>query len=327
MVIHGMEDQKNAIILKLYDPTVLSLITQQICRDHNYIPQKIRKEIYNLTLVNKFFHHHYTQEKTAQSIVRFCSTNLDSIDKYCNDEYIADQLGLLKIKNTISYFSTIVRNREKKFTENDLKNSWYLSSSTDCACRSILFIAIDHLNLEKAQQIIEHANEFYFYFDINRNILLKIANLRHKRRWYKSEESKTLLSIAESLLKIGIFPDGAGNGSTPLMDAAYYEDKLFANLLLEYGANPDIALYNIFAERSFNAFESEQGEPKGWLKKMVDADNNNKEARMILQQAEDKLCQEHNEALFPDMLSLICTPNLSSSDEKYQRLMKNLNLT
>ena len=56
--------------------------------------------------------------------------------------------------------------------------------------------------------------------------------------------------------------------SAPLPEAAFHNDKQLAQLLLEYGANPNELYYDHFALKYRNAFSVERGEPEGWLTTM-----------------------------------------------------------
>lgn len=315
---HYSLSMENATTITFDDPTILSLITAQLCADHQYLPKNIKPIICDLKLISKSCAQYYTQEKNAHPIIKLCSLNGNS-----NDAYVAKKIGFPHIAQQIDYYATIARDHKKTFTKNELKNYWYLNSTTNCVNKSILVLAIDHLNLDVAQQIIDNAIGLTLYYDINRNILLKIANLRSKHRLihrHKKGECEILLSIAESLLKRGILVDGKGNDCTALQAAANNGDKVFANLLLEYDADPTLTQYNPFTEESRNAFELEKGEPKGWLAEMVKKRNYSNIARMNLQYAEEQQRKQDAQALNANLLKMLCSNDLEQVEREFENL-------
>ncbi|HTM05613.1 MAG TPA: hypothetical protein VL201_00055, partial [Patescibacteria group bacterium] len=132
----------NTSIYGMNNPIILSYVTNQLCITYHYQPAYIKKDIKTLSITNKLLHDYYSAEKNQQQIVRFCSDNLNS-----NDEYIAQELGCHAIVKKIDYLSSIVRDQNKQFTQQDLKDPWYLNCTTNCVNRSLLYIAIDHLKV------------------------------------------------------------------------------------------------------------------------------------------------------------------------------------
>lgn len=268
ILTHGMETSNNESLLNLYNPTILSAVTTQLCLIHRYKPQCIRKDIKSLSTTNTILHEYYHQEKNQQKIIRLCSRNLCS-----NDEKIAKKLRCDRIAKKIDYLLTITLDKQKQFTAQDLTDPWYLNCTIDSINRSLLYMAIDRLNLEKAQLIIQHSKELDFRYGTNQSLLLCITWHRRNKKLFISEnendnQQKVLISIAQSLLQKKIDPNRGATRSAPLPEAAFYNDKQLAQLLLEYNADPNKTYYDHFALQYRNAFSVEKGEPKGWLTTM-----------------------------------------------------------
>jgi hypothetical protein len=262
--IHGMDTSNKNLDLHLYNPNLLPHITKRLCIDYHHNPLQIKKDIRALSLTNKVLHDYYNTEKIAQHIIRLCSLNRNS-----NDESIAGELGCGTIKEKIGYFSSIVRDKKRNFTPEDLQYDWYLNCTTNCINQSLLYIAIDHLNLEKAELIIKHSKKLNFRYGVNQNLLLCINRHTQPNKCFISKngnnDRKKLLNIAQSLLQKKINPNVNAHGITPLIRAIFHDNKPFTQLLLQYGANPYIKQYDPFTYKYVNAFEVEHSEPKGWL--------------------------------------------------------------
>src|SRR5207244_9188467 len=104
---------------------MLYLNDKQVYFDNKYKTLKIKNNIKNLTLTNKFFCDYYAKEKIKQDIIRSCALFNNS-----NDYDTASLLGCHAIKNTIDYFICIAQKSNLSFTPEDLKQTWYLNVTT-----------------------------------------------------------------------------------------------------------------------------------------------------------------------------------------------------
>ena len=270
----------------VFNDDTLWHVTTYICMKHNYDPIDIRNDIRALSDTNKFFHDYYAKEKVAQDIIRLCSHHLGSTDKA-----VADWLRCRSVEKKIGYFTKVARDKTKKLTESDLKDTWYLNMRTNYQYKiikiisemSLLSVAIEHDNIETANLIIDHVEKLNFHYDKDENILRSIIRKYHDiveyGQYYKYHLLNPLITITERLLEKGIDPNGreGDDAFTPLMMAAYNNTQEIACLLLEYGANPDaIELCN---NKLYTAFELETGTPKGWLRTMVNEITTNKQEK------------------------------------------------
>jgi ankyrin repeat protein len=297
IAIHGMKTTRDNAICNHAGEMVLcndliTQITEYLCVKHTYSPLTLKKDIRALSDTNKFLHDYYAQETVKQNIIRNCSQYRKS-----SDRSIACNLNCRAIEQKIEHFIDIVCDTEKQFTEQDLKESWYLNLTTNYKIdlvfnrslitnQSLLYIAIDNNNEKKAQQIIDHAKELNLNDD-HKSILLCIAELRDKlgnesyvsfdifnlRKEPDYEACQRLFLIAEQLLQKNILVDECKKDyqHTALMYAVEKEDKKLARLLLEHGANPYEMHYNLYADLSFNAFTAYLCQGKNeWLQEMID---------------------------------------------------------
>lgn len=258
---------------------ILSCITIKLCSENSY---KIKNNIKNLTLTNKFFCNYYASEKIKQNIIRTCALFNNS-----NDYDIANVLGYYKIKEKIEYFVTIAKNSSLNFEEEDLKETWYLNVTTYIKQRalpcnqSLLYIALDHAydtnicNLEKVKSIIHSSLSLNFFYGEGQNILSRISFFRYYIMQHISPESsllQDLLEIARDVLDKGMLPDGHTKRSqhTPLMLAAMNKDISFVRLLLEYDANPYAKTYQqMVGAPEQCAFDMHATAHKKWLTELV----------------------------------------------------------
>ena len=266
----------------LSNPDILSCITAKLCFVNKYNPLQIKNNIKNLTLTNKFFCNYYAKEEIKQDIIKSCSLFNNS-----NDYDTANILGCHTIKNTIDYFICIAQKNNLSFTPEDLKQTWYLNTTTFISKRalpcnqSLLYIALDHAydtplcNLEKVKAIINNSPNFDFLYGEGQNVLSRICFLRYFINYYLSEKSPLLdglLKIAKSILDKQMLPDGHTRKSqhTPLMLAKMNKDEPLARLLLEYGADPYARTYqSMVGAPEQCAFDMNQGISKELLEKLV----------------------------------------------------------
>jgi hypothetical protein len=298
IAIHGMKRVKENVICNYVEEMVLCngdlipKITEYLCVKHTYDPFTLKKDIRALSDTNKFLHDYYAQEKVKQNIIRNCSQYRKSSDKD-----ISLNLNCRAIEQKIDYYIDIVRDTEKQFTEQDLKEPWYLNLTTahkinlvfalsHTKPQSLLYVAIDTNNEEKALQIINHGKELNLNND-HKNILLRIVELRDQllngnyttvvifnfRQEPDHGARQKLFLIAQQLLQKNILVNECKKDypHTALMSAVANEDKQLARLLLEHGADPYTMHYNFYTDLSFNAFTAYMCQAhKEWLQEMID---------------------------------------------------------
>ena len=284
--VHGMKrpanifhnDDATNCALVLFDRDLLLQITAGICNKHNYQPKEIRKDIRALSNTNRFFHNHYAQEKVKQEIIDLCLPYHNS-----NSKDIARDLGCHGIHAKIERLTDIVRNKEENFNENDLKDPWYLAVTTTYKLdyniyqqplnQSLLYIAIDYRQLEKAITILKNTKKLHFNYEDEQNLLLKIVQYRAfftKYQLWQENDPNQYLTLTQGLLQKGIDPNGRGNNSqyTPLLCSVKHADTELVRLLLKYGANPYLEGYDGWNKKTVNAFDLEP--EKGWLQNIID---------------------------------------------------------
>ncbi len=288
---HGMKrpnivENNDAVntAMVLFNDDLIPQITDHLCMSHNYQPCGIRTDIRSLSDTNKFFHDYYAQEKIAQGIIRSCLRYNNS-----NDKSTARELKCRAIYAKIKHFTDTARFGYKKFSENDLLDPWYLAITTTYGYkfygrplnRSLVYIAIDNLNLETAITILNNTEKLSFNYGHGKNPLFKIADhlfwldLHEK---FDEKKCKKLLTIAQGLLKKGILPDGR-EGKTQYTPLNYSVTcKKFVRLLLEYGANPYLETYSGLRNKMVNAFDIEPEE--GWLQEIIDEVAENKKLKI-----------------------------------------------
>ncbi len=285
-IAHGMKrpanifhnDDATNYALVLFNSDLLPQITAGICNKHNYQPKEIRKDIRSLSNTNRFFHNHYAQEKVKQEIIDLCLPHHNS-----NSKDIAHDLGCHGIHAKIERLTDIVREDNKEFNTDDLTDPWYLAVTTTYKLdyniyqqplnQSLLYIAIDYRQLEKAITILKNTKKLHFNYEDEQNLLLKIVQYRAffiKYQLWQENDSNQSLTITQGLLQKGINPNGRAKDSqeTPLLCSVKHADTEFVRLLLQYGANPYHIGHNIFLNKHVNAFDLEP--EKGWLQKIID---------------------------------------------------------
>jgi len=308
---HGMKRPNNiqnndavnnaitTVVGSLIQSDFLPQITIDICRNHNYQPCDIRKGIRTLSNTNKIFHDYYAQEKVKQELIGLCVLHND-----CSHRNVARDLKCHEIYTKIKNLTKIVRNKKLQFSEEDLKDPWYLNITTTHhektsynetynkfkhdVSQSLLYLAIDNWNLEAAIAILDHAKELHFQYGENQNPLLQVAK---NHGWLEADDillreqnCDQLLVIAQKLLKKGILPDGQDDSIyTPLICAVSLHDKKLTRLLIEHHANPYLVGYNQFVETMKNAFSYEP--KKGWLQKIIDEVNQAKTVQSQIDQS------------------------------------------
>lgn len=134
----------------LYSYDVIPYITEQLWMNRNYNTSYVGKSIRALSCTNKLFHDYYSAENNQQKIIRTIARN-----NYETDESAALILKFHAISEKIKYFINIAKNKDGRFTQEDLKEKWYLKV-TDVCSKSLARIAIESNNFEVAQLIINH---------------------------------------------------------------------------------------------------------------------------------------------------------------------------
>ncbi len=147
---------------------------------------------------------------------------------------------------------------------------------------TLLSLAFKTMDFEKIEQLLAVGSDCKN--KINNNLLLDIAK---KRCWSFGKHGNRKVHyciIALSLLAYGADPDCTQSFEkfSPLMIAARNNDQEYAWLLLQYFVNSDSVTRASIKRMEYpfwyheddgvekTAFDVEQGEPKGWLKEMVD---------------------------------------------------------
>ncbi len=267
--VHGMEIPASAISLEmvLRNSDNAWTVTEHLRKQHKPNINNLKENIRALYETNKFFHEYYGQEKVMQKIITGCAS-----DYYSNSySLIIKKLGCHTVQKKIDHLCTIIRQKYKPFTAKDLQDPWYFSIVLGNNDQSLLYAIINNNNLQfkKAHTVITHAQKIDFGWHTS-NYLLKL--IAESRRAISDENTRNeLLCITERLLREKNMPaDGTFLPLTALMYASSNNDKPLAHLLLQYGANP-------YKKRDGwcgkNSFEFEEGEPKGWLKRMATTNN------------------------------------------------------
>lgn len=133
----------------LHNSDILFHITNHLCL--GYSTRYIRKDFRALSLINKLFYDYYSTEKNKQRIIRTIVCN-----NHGNDESVASVLCCHTISKKIKYFIDIAENKDRRFTQEDLKEKWYLHV-TDTCYDPLAYIAIKKNNFEIAQLIMDHS--------------------------------------------------------------------------------------------------------------------------------------------------------------------------
>ncbi len=275
----------------LLQDDLLPQLTANMCSNHNYQPKIIKNAIKIFSLTSKYFHDYYAQEKVKQEIIDLCLPHHNS-----NSKDIAHNLGCHAIHAKIERFTKIARKKDKEFSANDLKDPWYLAVTTTYKLdyniyqeplnQSLLYVAIDHWQLQKAITILEKTKNLHFNYGDAQNPLLKIA--QHRRHYVngiiasvspQTQDLQQLLIIAEKLLQKGILPDSRNTMRqyTSLLYSVERDDKEFVRLLLKYHADPSLTRYDAWKKKMVNAFDLEPEE--GWLQAIIDEVNANKQLK------------------------------------------------
>lgn len=221
----------------------------------NMILRYYGKDIRALSCVNSYLYKYFLNEKRAQDFI----FNISRIYNL----YYAEIMGAMrlpifhKIGTKINdLFETVIR-PDKEFTDDDLKDLWYLDVMQQISnnwlydelnkyyetlslkrdrgfivVHTLLTIACETKNLNKIKQLLTAGIKGNKY---NSRILVEIAK---ERALGKLEDDKFI--IAKLLLKNKIDPNLTFDKCFPtaLMIAVYNDDKEYAELLLKYGANP-----------------------------------------------------------------------------------------
>jgi hypothetical protein len=251
-----------AMELVLYNPDLLQHLTLHLCNtqeDLTNFPHNVK----TFSRTNKYLYNYYEQEKVQQNIIDYWTRRQNPATAT-----VIHFLNFHTIKKNFEYYFDISRNKEKNFTQDDLKKLWYFNTY-DEEGKTLLYNAVNNLDLEKAQLIIKLIPDFTSYIDYNNRLFLTIIYL-HSKSENNPELSNTLLSIAQSLLdkKIPPYPKKEpAFVATPLSSAVLQKNKKMVHLLIEYNANPDFLITDFIGQES-NAFSNEP-EP-GWLQKIID---------------------------------------------------------
>jgi hypothetical protein len=177
--INGMEltnDNNDFKEKVLYSSDILSHITKQLCMRSFCL--YIRRDMRALSDTSKFFHNYYSAEKNKQTIIRTISRN-----SYDNDHTVAFSLCCHTISKKIDYFVKIAGSSKENFTQEDLKEKWYLNVTTFMN-KSLLYTVIYNNDWEKAQLIISHSGLDLAYTELTcleNSVFLKTLNNKNNK--------------------------------------------------------------------------------------------------------------------------------------------------
>jgi hypothetical protein len=275
--------------------------------DKEQIVKLFGRDIQALTCTNKFFNNFYSDESRAQKIVKIIATHNKWLQDTCVTRCLNPKGGIFHaIEEKINNLFLIAAHPNKEFSEDDLKDPWYINATImrdvhwieDVAPKSVkeasypmlrqmvatskpytlLSTAYKRKQIEKMQLLIKSGADLKN--NINNVLLTSIAT---KRSISDCGQARVAyFTIAQLLLEHGANPDvyDSAQWPTPLMIAVYNDDQEYAYLLLKYKANPELTTHATSKQLQFpffydqgeilrNVFELEKGEPKGWLKDIV----------------------------------------------------------
>ena len=111
----------------LHNPTILCNVTHKICVSND---RNIKKNIRALSTTDKKLYEHYKKETTQQNIVRHVALHRD-----ISDSMMALYLGypIIKYKIDRLFAKRDLTKRNLGFTQEDLRDRWYLDSTRPCA--------------------------------------------------------------------------------------------------------------------------------------------------------------------------------------------------
>lgn len=262
--LSGMKRNIDDTTQVLCNTDLIPIITERICINHTYNPKNIRSDIHALAYSCTFLHHYFSQEKVRQNIIRQCSLYNDS-----NDKDTAHSLELHRIHKKIDYYTNIALDKKKNFTDDDLKDEWYLSMHTSFFSlflqkylqQPLIQVALNHSPGEKVLLMLQHIKDPDFYHNKKNNILQNIAENRYRTFHYEMavdyEKLEQLLKIARHLLDNKMFPDERKSDSfyTPLMYTIKHKDWAYIRLLLTYDADPDALYKEYLTSKKKTAFD------------------------------------------------------------------------
>lgn len=171
----------------LYNPDILSYITKQLCLGPRV--QDMKETFKALSCTNKFFHNYYSAEKNQQMIIRTIARK-----DGCNDEAAASFFCYHVISEKINYFLRIARSRNEQFTEEDLKQTWYLNI-IDIYCQSLLYTTICAQDYEKAKLLLHHSG-----LDVGLNQLSDLETLTLWKILHHDDNKELLKRIYDAVL-------------------------------------------------------------------------------------------------------------------------------
>jgi hypothetical protein len=235
-ICHGMELTPNTT-------EALSHFTKHLCAAHNYNPHSLKNDIRALSDTNRSFHDYYAQEATQQEIIKQCAyqlySNADHNVKYDgNDKDVATHLQCRTIKAKINRFINIAKDKNLEFSEDDLKDTWYLtltaSRSTEVPSVitykkdiSLLGIALHRSNYKAAHLILDNVQQLDFYYgDLYELHYMDLENEHAVAKKIISKRSP----IIDNTDKF--------HGYTALLNAVEYNKRKLTRFLLEIGINP-----------------------------------------------------------------------------------------
>ncbi len=175
-------EQQNDALKKevLYNCDILFYITKLLCLSPRV--QDMKETFKALSCTNKFFHNYYSAEKNQQMIIRTIARK-----DGCNDEAAASFFCYRLISEKINYFLRIARSRNEHFTEEDLKQTWYLNI-INMFSNSLLSTTIWNQDYEKVELLLHHLG-----LDVGLNELRWLETLTFVEMLHHHDNNKELL--------------------------------------------------------------------------------------------------------------------------------------
>jgi hypothetical protein len=238
---HGMELTPNNI-------QTLSHFTKQLCAEHHYNPHSLKNDIRALYETNTFFHDYYAQEEVQQNIIKRCAYyhysngSSSKLNYYANDKDFAGYLQCRAVQKKIERFINIARSEKLKFNEADLKETWYLTltsnrndnynySHTYKKDISLLGIALHYRNFKAVHNILDYVQQLDFYY----------GDLYELTQMMYFECDSQCLPIAQKIVsKKAPSMDSTDkrHGYSALLKMVELEDEKLTRFFLENGINP-----------------------------------------------------------------------------------------
>ena len=198
-------------------------------------------------MIFHYFSQYYNDEPLARDFIKKIALHHNT-----HDQFAARDLGNKKIYDKITpLFGIALGSNKRQFTEDDLKDPWYLNSTGWCTCHdnkhaTLLRAAIKNHNTKQVEILLNAGIDIYHK---NTNpIQFMVQNFYGN---LDKEKRAKFRKIARLLIRKGIDPDSRFFARSPtlLHAAAAYNDRKFATFLMKKGANP----YKLWVNKDIGA--------------------------------------------------------------------------